>query len=257
MDTVRFSKVVESSGKPDTHLLLIDPAKDKTLQAAIKSNRVMTVYQGSGSTKTDYGTIGFEEGSSRQFLVFPKTLKPFADKRVIGIKYDLLESILVSKDEATSKPKSGKASKPTRDEPPTDVDRRPASPERGLSDEASSNVRTMASMGRSRNKPDKPADDQPDAKPISLADVTAVRSAGRTQSKKKSSPRVYAREKKPAPGVPPAKVVEFPKPESNAEPVDRRDEVERLKRRVREAIDVLEQGKQVAAYNLLKSIVEE
>jgi hypothetical protein len=217
MDTVRFSKIVESSGKPDTHLLLIDPANDKTLQAAIKSNRVMTVYQGSGNAKTDYGTIGFEEGSSRQFLVFPKTLKLFAGKRVIGIKYDLLESIPVSEDEATSKPKSGTASKQTRDQAPT----------------------------------------EPDSKPKSLADAAAVKPAGSAQSKQKPSARVYAREKKPAPGARPEKVVEFPKPEPNAQPVGRNDEVERLKRRVREAIDVLEQGKQVAAYNLLKSIVEE
>src|ERR1700737_4104412 len=39
MKTVRFAKVVESCGKPDTHLLLTDPAEDKALQAAIKSNR--------------------------------------------------------------------------------------------------------------------------------------------------------------------------------------------------------------------------
>jgi hypothetical protein len=277
MDTVRFSQIVESSGKPDTHLLLIDPAKDKTLQAAIKSNRVMTVYQGSRDTKTDYGTIGFAEGPSRQFLIFPKTLKPFADKRVIGIKYELLESIPVSQDETTSEPKSDKASKPTRDQAPTEVDRQPATPKRGLSDdvsdearsdvcamtikpaksEASSNLRTAPNSGRSPNKPDKPADDQPDRRPKSLAEVAVVKPAGTAQSKKKPSASVYAREKKPAPGAPPEKVVEFPKPEPNAQPVVRSDEVERLKRRVREAIDVLEQGKQVAAYNLLKSIVEE
>ncbi|HEX3445897.1 MAG TPA: hypothetical protein VHS80_14365 [Chthoniobacterales bacterium] len=257
MDTVRFSQIVESSGKPDTHLLLIDPAKDKTLQAAIKSNRVMTVYQGSRDTKTDYGTIGFAEGPSRQFLIFPKTLKPFADKRVIGIKYELLESIPVSQDETTSEPKSDKASKPTRDQAPTEVDRQPAIPKRGLSDQASSNLRTAANSGRSRNKRDKPADDQPDRRPKSLAEVTVVKPAGTAQSKKKPSARLYAREKKTAPGAPPEKVVEFPKPEPNAQPVVRSDEVERLKRRVREAIDVLEQGKQVAAYNLLKSIVEE
>jgi hypothetical protein len=271
METVRFSQIVESSGKPDTHLLLIDPAKDKTLQAAIKSNRVMTVYQGSGNTKTDYGTIGFEEGSSRQFLVFPKTLKPFADKRVIGIKYELLESMPASKDEATSKPKSSKGSKPTRDHAPMEVvDRRPAGPKRGLSDEArsdvgamavgraksetSSDVRAIANNERSRDKADKPADDQLDTKPKSVA---VVKSAGTTQTKKKSSATVLPRDSKPVPGTPPEKVVEFPKPESNERPIDRSDELEGLKRRVREAIDVLEQGKQVAAYNLLKRIVEE
>jgi hypothetical protein len=273
MKTVRFSEVVNSSGKPDTHLLLIAPAKDKTLQAAIKSNRVMTVYQGSGSTKSDYGTIGFVEGSSRQFLVFPQTLKSFADKRVIGIKYDLLESMPVSRGEATAKPKSGKASKPTRDQTATEVDRRPVSPKGNLSadlsdkaspdartattwlakSEASSDDRTMASRGRSRNKADKPADEQP--KPKSLADVLA-KSAGTTTSKKKPSARVQPQDKKSV-GDSPEKVVEFPKPESNEQRSDRSDEVEELKRRVRAAIDVLEQGKQVAAYNLLKRIVED
>jgi hypothetical protein len=45
MGTVRFSKVVEAAGKPIVHLLWVDPAKDATLQKAIKAARVMTVYQ--------------------------------------------------------------------------------------------------------------------------------------------------------------------------------------------------------------------
>jgi hypothetical protein len=274
MKTVRFSEVVKSSGKPDAHLLLIAPTKDKTLQAAIKSNRVMTVYQESGSS--DYGTIGFVEGSSRQFLVFPQTLKPFADKRVIGIKYDLLESMPVSKGE--TKPKSGQASRPTPDPAATEVDNlRPARPKRNLSDdlsddlsdeassdiqaaptrsaksEASSGERTTTNRGRSRNKADKPRDEQPNAAPKSLADVLA-RSTGATTSKKKPSAAVQPQDKKSAPAE---KVVEFPKPESNQQRSDRNDEVEELKRRVREAIEVLEEGKQVAAYNLLKRIVED
>ena len=138
MNTIRFSEVVNSSGKPDTHLLLTAPAKDQKLQTAIKSNRVMTVYQGSGSTKADYGIVGFAEGSSRQFLLFPKALKSFEGKRVIGIKYDLLESMPVSKEETTSKPKSGKASRPTRDQGSREVDLRPANPKGDLSDEAAS-----------------------------------------------------------------------------------------------------------------------
>src|ERR1700730_9804386 len=269
MKTVRFSEVVNSSGKPDTHLLLIAPAKDKTLQAAIKSNRVMTLYQGSGSTTSDYGTIGFVEGPSRQFLVFPQTLKSFADRRVIGIKYDLLESMPVSKGE--TKPKSGQASRPTRDPAAAEADLRPARPKdegsddvsdeaslddqtaltRSAKSEASSDVRTIANRGRNRNKTDKPADEQPNAVPKSLADVLA-KSTGTTTSKKKPSERVQPQDKKSA-----EKVVEFPKPEANEQRPDRNDELEELKRRVREAIDVLEQGKQVAAYNLLKRIVED
>src|SRR5258707_12117132 len=235
MNTVRFSEVVNSSGRPDTHLLLMAPTKDKELQAAIKANRVMTVYQGSGSTKTDYGTIGFAEGSSRQFLLFPKTLKLFEGKRVVGIKYDLLESTPVSKEETTSKPKSGKASRPTRDQGPTEVDLRPASPE--------------------GNRADKPAAEQTNTAPKSLTEALA-RSAGTTTSKTEPSPRVQPQAKESV-KAPPEKVVEFPKQESNTQRSGRSDELEELKRRVRAAIDVLEQGKQVAAYNLLKRIVED
>ena len=101
MSTVRFSKVVEACGKPDIHLLLIDPAKDKTLQAAIRSDRVMTVYQQSGST--DHGVVGFEQGRSRQFLVFPKPLKPFLGQRIVGIKYELLEETPAPKKETVKK----------------------------------------------------------------------------------------------------------------------------------------------------------
>ncbi len=255
MKTIRFSEVVNSSGKPDTHLLLTAPAKDQKLQTAIKSNRVMTVYQGSGSTKADYGIVGFAEGSSRQFLLFPKALKLFEGKRVIGIKYDLLESMPVSKEEMISKPKSGKASRPTRDQGPREVDLRPANRKGDLSDEAASDVRSIANSGRSRNRADKPTGEQINSEPKSLTEVLA-RSAGTTTSKKKPSARVQPQDKKSV-EAPPEKVVEFPKPESNEQRSGRNDELEELKRRVRAAIDVLEQGKQVAAYNLLKRIVEE
>src|SRR5258708_1007496 len=86
---VLFKKVMEACGNRDILLLLIDPAKDKTLQAAIKSDRVMTFYQQSGSTV--HGIVGFEQGRSRQFLVFPKSLKPFNGQRIVGIKYSLVE----------------------------------------------------------------------------------------------------------------------------------------------------------------------
>ncbi len=89
--TVRFSKLVESAGKPSVHLLWVDPAKDSVLQKAIHANRVLTVRQRPADTKADYGTVGFEKGVSGQILIFPKSIKHFADKRVIGVKYDLLE----------------------------------------------------------------------------------------------------------------------------------------------------------------------
>jgi GNAT superfamily N-acetyltransferase len=89
--TVRFSKIVETVGKPSVHVLWIDPEKDAILQKAIKANRVMTIHQRPDGTKSDYGTIGFEKNVPGQVLIFPKTLRSFTDKRVIGVKYDLLE----------------------------------------------------------------------------------------------------------------------------------------------------------------------
>lgn len=77
MGTVRFSKIVETAGKPIVHLLWMDPTKDPALQKAIHANRVMTVHQGLINAKADYGTIGFEEGVSGQILIFPKSLKRF------------------------------------------------------------------------------------------------------------------------------------------------------------------------------------
>jgi hypothetical protein len=210
MDTVRFAKIVESSGKPDTHLLLIDPAKDKALQAAIKSHRVMTVYQGSGTTKTDYGTIGFEEGPSRQFLLFPKSLKPFADKRVIGIKYDLLDSVAALKEDQGSKPIANRPAKAAADKTPD----------------------------RTRDKAPKVAG-EPDAR------------------KKPRTPRVAAQRAEDVEKAPPDKLAEFPKPGTSQKVSHHSDELEQLKGRVREAMDLLEQGKQVTAFNLLKRIVEE
>jgi hypothetical protein len=45
MKTARFAAVVEAAGTPDTHLLLVSPEKDKALQAAIRTHRLMTVHQ--------------------------------------------------------------------------------------------------------------------------------------------------------------------------------------------------------------------
>ncbi len=68
----------------------MDPAKDRELQAEVKAKRVMTVFQDSVGNKADRGVVGFEPGPSRQFLVFPKPLRGFEGRNVVGIKYDLL-----------------------------------------------------------------------------------------------------------------------------------------------------------------------
>src|SRR5688572_18920909 len=106
--TVRFSQVVKRGGEPETYLVLKKPAQDKTLQAAIKAHRVMTVFQETVGTKTDHGKVGFEEGRSRQYLVFPKSIRAFEGRKVVGIKYDLLSSEEVPK---SKRPRPARAPK--------------------------------------------------------------------------------------------------------------------------------------------------
>ena len=90
--TARFTAIVEAAGRPEVHVLLTAPENDKVLQAAIKQHRVMTIEQARTSGKADRGTIGFEPGQSRQFLIFPKSMGRFAGSTVVAIKYDLLEA---------------------------------------------------------------------------------------------------------------------------------------------------------------------
>ncbi|MDB6120883.1 MAG: hypothetical protein JWO08_4664, partial [Verrucomicrobiaceae bacterium] len=92
MKTARFTNVVNTCGEPETHLLLTDPGHDRAFQSALKANRVMTVFQAAHGNKADHGEIGYEPGQGRQFLIFPKSLRAFADRTVVGIRYDLLEA---------------------------------------------------------------------------------------------------------------------------------------------------------------------
>ena len=217
MSTVRFSKVLEACGKPDIHLLLIDPAKDKTLQAAIKSDRVMTLYQQSGST--DHGVVGFEQGRSRQFLVFPKPLKPFLGQRVVGIKYELLEEAPVSKKEPANKETVKEPDEqPSEPAPPTKDHRPPKRTERQMPTVVSKTGtnKTDDTTGSGENK------------------------AGRENGKVVSED----------------KVVKFQHLELEKQPATESEEIKVIKNRVREAMDALEQGKQVVAFNLLKRILD-
>ncbi|MBV9643065.1 MAG: hypothetical protein JO334_05800 [Verrucomicrobia bacterium] len=182
--TVRFQKIVESTGKPSVHLLWIDPAKDPILQKAVKANCVMTVHQRPSGTKTDFGTIGFEKNVAGQILIFPKSLKSFAGKRVVGVKYDSIEWPAVPKNQQTPKTRPLTHSPKTRPEGPKTAAAKPAAEENA-----------------------------------------------------------------------PARVVKFPTPRAEDESGPEED-IEEIKEQVRHAMKVLEEGKQVAAFNLLKRIVE-
>ncbi|HEX4707805.1 MAG TPA: hypothetical protein VH229_08750 [Candidatus Udaeobacter sp.] len=86
--TARFSQLVEKCGKPQVYTLWQKPSADRHLQAQLRNNRVMTVQK--TQSGTDFGVIGFKERKSASYLVFPKSLKRFADNRIVGIDWSLL-----------------------------------------------------------------------------------------------------------------------------------------------------------------------
>jgi hypothetical protein len=85
--TARFSRVVENCGKPQVYTLWQKPSADRHLQAQIKKNRVMTILKSEGGT--DFGIASFKESRDARYLIFPKSLKRFAEKRIIGIDWAL------------------------------------------------------------------------------------------------------------------------------------------------------------------------
>jgi len=86
--TARFSQVIEKCGKPQVYTLWQKPSADRHLQSQIKSNRVMTVQK--SESGTNFGIVGFKERKGATYLVFPKSLKRFADKRIVGIDWALV-----------------------------------------------------------------------------------------------------------------------------------------------------------------------
>ena len=85
---VRFSQVTEKCGKPGVYTLWQKPSADRHLQAQLKNNRVMTILK--AESGTDFGIAGFKEKKGATYLVFPKSLKSFVDKRVVGIDWTLI-----------------------------------------------------------------------------------------------------------------------------------------------------------------------
>jgi len=86
--TARFSQVFRTCGKPQVYTLWQKPSADRHFQSELKKNRVMTIQK--SESGTDFGVVGFKERKGATYLVFPKSLKPFANKRVIGINWALV-----------------------------------------------------------------------------------------------------------------------------------------------------------------------
>jgi hypothetical protein len=86
--TARFSQIIENSGNPQVYTLWQKPSADRHLQAQIKKTRVMTILK--SQSGTDFGIVGFKESREARYLIFPKSLKRFAEQHIIGIDWALV-----------------------------------------------------------------------------------------------------------------------------------------------------------------------
>jgi len=88
--TARFAELVEKAGKPEVYTLWQKPAQDRHLQSEIKNNRVMTIQR--SDTGSEFGIVGFKEQKGASYLIFPKSLKRFENKRIVGVNWDLVKT---------------------------------------------------------------------------------------------------------------------------------------------------------------------
>jgi hypothetical protein len=237
--TARFADVVKKCGKPEAHLLLIEPAKDRELQAAIQAHRVMTVFQEAAGHKADRGEVGFQPGPARQFLIFPKALRAFEGRNVVGIKYDLWSH--------EEPPKSERAV--LRPKPAAKKRLPPKLPAGVLMFPKLMEDKSRVAIERAEAKPRLPG---PSAKKKALSENQSPSARHKERehaaSAKPAKLQVHHRRK-------PAKESKAAAHHDSEKPAPVADEIAELKMKVRNAIDLLEEGKQVAAFHALKRIV--
>lgn len=177
--TVRFAKLVAQGGTPEVHLSWVAPAKDRELQRAAKQHRLVTVHQRARGPK-DYGVVGLETAPDAQYLVFPKSLRAFAGRKVIGIKYEMLED---AADGSVRSTDTGKREKPKR-----------------------AQKQTSASKRRSATKPPAPAAGEVETEAVFITDTDPVKrearqalialSAGRVAEAKRHLQAILARDER-------------------------------------------------------------
>ena len=88
--TKRFADVVDAAGKPEVYTLWQKLAQDRHLQSGIKNNRVMTILKTEAGR--EFGIAGFKEQKGASYLIFPKSLKRFENRRIVGINWDLVKT---------------------------------------------------------------------------------------------------------------------------------------------------------------------
>lgn len=87
--TVRFAVVVEKCGAPEVYTLWQKPTADRHFQSLLKNHRVMTVQK--SESGTNFGIAEFCERTGAIYLAFPKSLKRFGEKRIVGIDWELVQ----------------------------------------------------------------------------------------------------------------------------------------------------------------------
>lgn len=87
---VRFSQLVARAGRPAVHLTLVDPRQDPALHRLDRAGRVVSIPRHHRGAGADYGVVGFVPEPGAQILVFPKSVKRAAGKRIVGLDFDLL-----------------------------------------------------------------------------------------------------------------------------------------------------------------------
>jgi hypothetical protein len=89
LKTARFAAVVEACGAPQVYIPWQSPKKDRRLQAQIRQDRVLTIQK--SESGSDFGWVGLIERKGVRYLIFSKSLKRFADQRIVGIKWELVK----------------------------------------------------------------------------------------------------------------------------------------------------------------------
>jgi hypothetical protein len=90
--TVRFQSVVEMCGQPEIVQLWSAPRANRPFMAAVRQNRLATLFQETVGAKKDWAIAGFHERPRASYLIFPKPLNAFADRRIVGVKYELIKT---------------------------------------------------------------------------------------------------------------------------------------------------------------------
>jgi hypothetical protein len=89
---VRFAALVAACGSPEIASLWRRPEEDKPFMQAVKQNRVLSLRQPTVGSKKDFGVVGFLREKNISYLIFPRTLKAFENRRIVGIHYNLIET---------------------------------------------------------------------------------------------------------------------------------------------------------------------